>query len=57
MYEAESTTKIELLLRRVECPNAESVFVSSNHTSLNGFKTRAAEPNFKYFSFVSSNRI
>ena len=56
-YEAESTPKIELLLWRDECPIAESLFVSSNHTSLNGIKTRAARSNFIYFYFVSSSRV
>ena len=56
-YEAESTLKIELLLRRIECRVAESVFVSSNHTSLNGIKTRAAESNFIHFRFVSLNLV
>lgn len=43
--------KVEVLLRRIECHIAESVFVSSNQTSLNGFKTRATESNFIRFSF------
>ena len=42
IYKAESTSKIELLLRRAESRVAESVIVSSNHTLLNGIKTRAA---------------
>ena len=33
--EAESTSKLECLLRQVESRIAESVFVSSNQTSLN----------------------
>ena len=60
--EAESTSKLECLLRQVESRIAESVFVSSNQTSLNWFKNRAAESNFIHFSFclyqptyVSSN--
>ena len=56
-YDAESTSKIELLLRRVESRVAESVFVSSNHTSLDGIKTRATESDFLHFLFVSSNRV
>ena len=51
-YEAESTPKIELLLRRVECPIAESVFVSLNHNSLNRIKTRAAESILDIFILI-----
>ena len=57
IYKAESTSKIELLLRRVESRVAELVIVSSNHILLNGIKTRVAESNFLHFLFVSSNRV
>ena len=55
--ESESMPKVEFLLRRIECHIAKSVFVSSNQTSLNRFKTRVAESNFIRFSFrfVESN--
>ena len=47
-YEAESTPKIELLLRQIECRIAESVFVES----------QLVQPNHIYnFPFVSSNRV
>ena len=43
IYDRESTPETEFMVRRVECRNAESVFLSTNQTSLNGFKTLAAE--------------
>ena len=48
MYEAESTPKMELLLRRIESRIAESVFVSSNHNSCH---------QIKFMIFLSFRRI
>ena len=42
--------KIKFLLQPVEFRIAETVFMSPNRTSLNRFKTRAAELSFIRFS-------
>ena len=46
----QSTSKTKFLLRTVECRIAESLFVSPNQISPNGFKIRT-ELIFIYFSF------